>query len=53
MSQATGHWDMLEPLPRASLAFGGDGLVIEVYPDPVKAFSDGPQSLKPSKFSAL
>ena len=52
-SHATGHWEMVESMSRASIAAGADGLIIEVHPDPVKAFSDGPQSLKPSKFSKL
>jgi len=52
-SHATGHWEMVESMSRASVAAGADGLIIEVHPDPVKAFSDGPQSLKPSKFSKL
>jgi len=52
-SHATGHWDMVESMSRASIAAGADGLIIEVHPDPVKAFSDGPQSLKPAKFSKL
>ena len=52
-SHATGHWEMVESMSRASIAAGADGLIIEVHPDPVKAFSDGPQSLKPAKFSKL
>ena len=52
-SHATGHWDLVESMSRACIAAGADGLIIEVHPDPVKAFSDGPQSLKPSKFSRL
>ena len=52
-SHATGHWDLVESMSRARIAAGADGLIIEVHPDPVKAFSDGPQSLKPSKFSRL
>ncbi len=52
-SHATGHWDMVESMSRASIAAGADGLIIEVHPDPVKAFSDGPQSLKPAKFARL
>ena len=52
-SHATGHWDMVESMSRASIAAGADGLIIEVHPDPVKAFSDGPQSLKPAKFTSL
>ena len=52
-SHATGHWEMVESMSRASIAAGADGLIIEVHPDPVKAFSDGPQSLKPAKFASL
>ncbi len=52
-SHATGHWEMVESMSRASIAAGADGLIIEVHPDPIKAFSDGPQSLKPKKFARL
>ncbi len=52
-SHATGHWQMVESMSRASIAAGADGLIIEVHPDPIKAFSDGPQSLKPKKFARL
>ncbi|MBI4388949.1 MAG: 3-deoxy-7-phosphoheptulonate synthase [Nitrospinae bacterium] len=52
-SHATGHWDMVESMSRASVAAGADGLMIEVHPDPKNAFSDGPQSLKPEKFARL
>ena len=52
-SHGTGHWDLVAPMARAAIAAGADGLMIEVHPDPVNAFSDGPQSLKPAKFAAL
>jgi len=52
-SHGTGHWDLVEPMARAAIAAGADGLMIEVHPDPINAFSDGPQSLKPSKFQHL
>ncbi len=52
-SHATGHWEMVESMSRASIAAGADGLIIEVHPDPINAFSDGPQSLKPEKFARL
>ena len=52
-SHATGHWDLVEPMARAAIAAGADGLMIEVHPDPINAYSDGPQSLKPEKFSHL
>ncbi|MGV7222599.1 MAG: 3-deoxy-7-phosphoheptulonate synthase [Nitrospinales bacterium] len=52
-SHGTGHWDLVQSMARASIAAGADGLMIEVHHDPVNAFSDGPQSLKPDKFAAL
>ncbi len=52
-SHATGHWDLVEPMARASIAAGADGLMIEVHPDPINAYSDGPQSLKLEKFAQL
>ncbi len=52
-SHGTGHWDLVEPMARAAIAAGADGLMIEVHPDPINAYSDGPQSLKPTKFARL
>ena len=52
-SHGTGHWDLVESMSRAAIAAGADGLMIEVHPDPANAYSDGPQSLKPEKFSRL
>jgi len=40
-------------MAKASVACGADGLIIEVHPRPEEALSDGPQSLKPSKFAQL
>ena len=37
----------------AAVAAGADGLLVEVHNDPARARSDGPQSLKPEKFSEL
>ena len=52
-SHATGHWEYVEPMAKAAVAAGADGLMIEVHPNPETAFSDGPQSLLPEKFAAL
>ncbi|BBM36885.1 3-deoxy-7-phosphoheptulonate synthase [Pseudoleptotrichia goodfellowii] len=46
------HW-MVKPLAMAGIAAGADGLMVEVHPEPDKAFSDGPQSLKPEVFEDL
>ena len=52
-SHGTGKWDLVEPVSRASVAAGADGLIIEVHPHPEQALSDGAQSLKPARFAAL
>ena len=52
-SHATGNWEWVEPLSRASIAAGADGLLIEVHPHPDKALSDGMQSLRPERFVEL
>lgn len=49
-SHATGKWNLVEPMAKAAIVAGADGLMIEVHPDPLHALSDGPQSLKPKKF---
>ncbi len=52
-SHGTGKWELVEPLSRAAVAAGADGLLIEVHPRPEEALSDGAQSLKPSRFVDL
>ncbi|HWP59063.1 MAG TPA: 3-deoxy-7-phosphoheptulonate synthase [Candidatus Acidoferrales bacterium] len=52
-SHGTGKWDLVAPMALAGVAAGADGLLIEVHPQPEVALSDGPQSLKPAKFSLL
>jgi 3-deoxy-7-phosphoheptulonate synthase len=52
-SHGTGHWDLVAPMAKGAVACGADGLIIEVHPKPEEALSDGPQSLKPSKFVQL
>ncbi len=52
-SHGTGHWEYVAPMAKASVAVGADGLMIEMHPHPEEAFSDGAQSLKPSRFAAL
>jgi len=46
-------WWMVEPLAKAAVAVGADGLMIEVHNDPENAWCDGAQSLKPKKFEHL
>jgi 3-deoxy-7-phosphoheptulonate synthase len=52
-SHATGKWSMVEPLSKAAIVAGADGLIIEVHHQPEVALSDGAQSLKPEKFAKL
>ena len=52
-SHAAGAWRFVAPLAKAAVAVGADGLMLEMHPEPEKAMSDGPQSLKPKKFAAL
>jgi len=40
-------------MAKAAVACGADAIMIEVHPDPDSALSDGPQSLKPERFTAL
>ena len=49
-SHAGGKWWLVEPMAKAAVAAGCDGLMIEVHNNPEKALCDGPQSLKPEKF---
>lgn len=52
-SHGTGRWQMVEPMAKAAVAIGSDGIMVEVHNNPEKALSDGQQSLKPEKFEAL
>ena len=52
-SHAGGKWWLVEPMAKASVAAGADGLMIEVHNDPECALCDGAQSLKPEKYAAL
>jgi 3-deoxy-7-phosphoheptulonate synthase len=52
-SHAAGMWWMVEPLAKAAVAVGADGLMIEVHNDPESALCDGAQSLKPERFQRL
>ncbi|MBS3783864.1 MAG: N-acetylneuraminate synthase family protein, partial [Anaerolineae bacterium] len=52
-SHGTGKWELVEPVTKAAVAAGADGLLIEVHPHPEEALSDGDQSLKPERFAAL
>jgi 2-dehydro-3-deoxyphosphooctonate aldolase (KDO 8-P synthase) len=48
-----GQRDMIPTLARAAVAAGCDALFLEVHPDPDKALSDGPNSLRIDDLPAL
>ena len=52
-SHAGGKWWLVEPMAKAAVAAGCDGLMVEVHNDPEHALCDGAQSLKPEKYTAL
>lgn len=52
-SHATGKWWMVDPLSKAAVAIGADGLIIEVHNDPANALCDGQQSIKPDVYGSL
>lgn len=52
-SHGTGKSFLVNPMAKAAIAAGADGLIIEVHPDPKNALSDGAQSLTPDEFRVL
>jgi len=52
-SHASGHSDLVAPLARIAVAAGADGIIVEVHPNPAKAWSDGDQSLTFPAFDAM
>ena len=52
-SHAAGRWDLIEPLSKAAIAAGADGLMIEVHHDPGAALSDGAQQITPQTFASI
>lgn len=52
-SHATGIYWMVEPMSKAAIAAGADGLIIEVHNNPKAAKCDGQQSITPKSFDEL
>jgi len=52
-SHATGRWRLVNPMAKAAIAVGADGLLIEVHPDPRSSLSDGAQTLRLDTFTQL
>ncbi|MGI8884866.1 MAG: 3-deoxy-7-phosphoheptulonate synthase [Pyrinomonadaceae bacterium] len=52
-SHGTGRNYMVNPMARAGVAVGADGLIIEVHPCPEEALCDGAQALTPEQYTEL
>ena len=52
-SHGTGLRDKVEPMSRAAIAAGADGLIVEVHHSPDCALCDGAQSLYPWQYDLL
>lgn len=52
-THATGKKSLIEPMSKASIACGADGLIIEVHPNPEQALSDAQQQLTPEQFKEI
>ncbi|MBF8807444.1 MAG: 3-deoxy-7-phosphoheptulonate synthase [Enterococcus lacertideformus] len=49
-SHGTGAWDLVTPMARAGVVSGADGMIVEIHPDPLSAWSDGQQSLNEKNY---
>lgn len=52
-SHACGHRELVPALARIGVAAGADGIIVEVHPQPEKAWSDGEQSLSFDEFDDM
>jgi 3-deoxy-7-phosphoheptulonate synthase len=52
-SHGTGVRHLVRPMSKGAIAVGADGLLLEVHPDPEKAFVDGPQTITIEEFKSL
>jgi 3-deoxy-7-phosphoheptulonate synthase len=52
-AHGTGKWNLVTPITKAAVAAGVDAIMVEVHPDPPKAWSDGAQSLSLDRFATM
>jgi 3-deoxy-7-phosphoheptulonate synthase len=52
-AHSSGKRALIPPLTRAAAAVGADGMMVEVHPEPEKAWSDGAQSLTFAEFEKM
>lgn len=53
LSHSLGRKDIINPIAKAVLASGADGIMVEVHPYPELALSDSKQQLRPEEFIDL
>jgi 3-deoxy-7-phosphoheptulonate synthase / chorismate mutase len=53
ITHSTGRIDIMEPVAKAALAVGADGIMVEVHPEPSVALSDAKQQLNLEQFENL
>ena len=49
-SHGVGVWDYVTPMAVAGVASGASGMIVEIHPEPSKAWSDGQQSLNEKRY---
>ena len=52
-SHGTGRYTLVNPMSKAAIAAGADGLLLEVHPNPEKSFSDADQTISTKRFEKL
>jgi 3-deoxy-7-phosphoheptulonate synthase len=52
-SHGTGVARYVNPMAKAALIVGADGIMVEMHPNPKKALSDGSQALTPQQFELM
>lgn len=52
-SHGTGRYTLVNPMSKAAIAAGADGLLIEVHPNPEKSVSDADQTISTKRFEKL
>lgn len=53
LSHSLGRKDIINPIAKAALAVGADGIMVEVHPYPELALSDSKQQLNSEEFTSL
>ena len=52
-SHGTGRYTLVNPMSKAAVAAGADGLLIEAHPNPEKSVSDADQTISTKRFEKL